>query len=131
MGSKQVIVMRKFTGAGSRTGKYIAQGAHASIGALFSLGSANLKDNTFVIDMSSPAVAAWLLGNFKKVTCYVNTDTELIEIYQAAKEAGIACALIQDAGLTEFDGVPTITSVGIGPADEAEINKITGHLPLF
>lgn len=131
MGSKQVIVMRKFSGAGSRTGKYVAQGAHASMGALLKLGSANLVDNTFVIDMSLPAVSAWVMGNFKKVTCYVNTEQELTDIYEAAKAAGITCSIIRDSGLTEFNGVPTLTAVGIGPDDETEINKITGHLPLF
>lgn len=131
MGSKQVLVMRKFVGSGSRTGKYIAQGAHASVGALFSIGNVSKDGKSFVIPLDNPFVNAWVTGNFKKVALYVETDQELIDIYNTAKKAGLPSSLIRDAGLTEFNGVPTLTAVGIGPEDEDKINKITGHLPLF
>jgi PTH2 family peptidyl-tRNA hydrolase len=131
MGSKQVIVMRKFTGAGSRTGKYVAQGAHASVGALFSIGGVSKDGKSFVIPLDNPFIHAWITGNFKKVTLYVETDAELLDIYNKAKEVNLPVALIRDAGLTEFNGHPTLTAVGIGPEDEIKINKITRHLPLF
>lgn len=131
MGSKQVLVMRKFVGSGSRTGKYIAQGAHASVGALFSIGNVSKDGKSFVIPLDNPFVNAWVTGNFKKVALYVETDQELIDIYNTAKKAGLPCSLIRDAGLTEFNGVPTLTAVGIGPEDDNNIDKITGHLPLF
>jgi PTH2 family peptidyl-tRNA hydrolase len=133
MGSKQVIVMKKFPKARNmRTGKYIAQGAHASLGALLSLDTVVSADGkSITIDTSNPFVRDWLIGRFTKVTCYVETDEDLSEIYKQAKDAGIASALITDAGLTEFNGVPTLTAVGVGPDDEELINKITGHLPLF
>ena len=131
MASKQVLVMRKFVGSGSRTGKYIAQGAHASLGAVFSLGGISQDGKSFVIPLHNPFVHAWVTGNFKKVTVYVNNDTELVEIYTQARKLGLAASLIKDAGLTEFNGVPTLTAVGIGPDDEDKINKVTGHLPLF
>lgn len=131
MGSKQVLVMRKFVGSGSRTGKYITQGAHASVGALFSIGNVSKDGKSFVIPLDNPFVNAWVTGNFKKVALYVETDQELVDIYNAAKKAGLPCSLIRDAGLTEFNGVPTLTAVGIGPEDDNNIDKITGHLPLF
>lgn len=127
MEAKQVIVMRKF--AGLRTGKYIAQGAHASLGAVLSLSSR--ADNQLVIPLDNPYVDAWLTGRFKKITVYVNTEQEILDIYEQAQAAGIPHALIRDAGLTEFNGVPTITSIGLGPWAPAEIDKITGALPLF
>jgi len=129
--SKQVLVMRKFIGKGSRIGKYVAQGAHASVGALFSLGAIDKEAKEFVIDISNPFVYEWVVGNFRKITCYVETDQELTDIYIAARSAGIACSIIEDSGLTEFNGVKTLTAIGVGPADEELINKLTGHLPLF
>lgn len=132
MPSKQVLVMKKFPkDRNMRTGKYIAQGAHASLGAVLGMGRMTDDEEYFVIPLSNNFVRAWIMGNFKKVTCYVTTDQELYDIYDAAKAAGIACALIRDAGLTEFNGIPTLTAVGIGPDNEDLINTITGNLPLF
>lgn len=128
MPAKQVLVMKKIKG-GCRHGKYCAQAGHAAVGSLFSIGS--IVGDNFVIPLTDPFVKEWVVGNFRKVTLYVEEDHELIEIYNAAKKAGLPCALIKDAGLTEFNGVPTLTSVGIGPANEDEIDKITKHLPLF
>jgi PTH2 family peptidyl-tRNA hydrolase len=132
MASKQVLVMKKFPkDRNMRTGKYVAQGAHASLGAVFSLGKYDENCQSFIIDCSNPFVYEWLIGRFTKVTVYVETDDELAAIYNKAKAAGIATALITDAGLTEFGGVPTLTGVGVGPDDADKINLITGNLPLF
>lgn len=128
MGSKQVLVMRNF-GKGCRKGKYVSQGAHASLGALLRLAS--IEDDKLVIPLNNPFIWEWITGKFTKITVYVETDDELKAIYDKAKEAGIITALVTDAGLTEFDGVPTLTAVGVGPDDEVKINEITGHLPLF
>ena len=117
MSSKQVLVMKKFQSL--RHGKYCAQASHASVG-----------DN-FVIPLTDPFVKDWITGSFAKITLQVDTDQELIDIYVAAQDAGLPTALIKDAGRTEFGGVPTLTAVGIGPADPVLINKITGSLKLF
>ena len=129
MESKQVLVMKKF-GKGLRTGKYCAQAAHASTGALLSLAYESKDGKSLTIPLDDPFVRAWLTERFKKVTVYVETDQELIEIYQQARQANLPASLIKDAGLTEFNE-PTLTAVGIGPADPAKIDKITGHLKLF
>jgi len=132
MDSKQVIVMKKFPKARNmRTGKYIAQGAHASLGALLSIGRIDQDNQNLVIPLHNPFVYHWVVGRFVKITVYVETDEELIFIHNSARLAGIPSSLITDAGLTEFNGVPTLTAVGVGPDDEEKINKITGHLPLF
>ena len=125
---KQVIVMRKFSGL--RTGKYCAQAAHASMGALLSIAHVDQKEN-IVIPPTDPAVVAWLTGRFTKVTLYVNTEAELRELHEKALAAKLPTALITDAGLTEFNGVPTVTAVAIGPGLVEDVNKITGNLPLF
>lgn len=114
-----------------RTGKYVAQGSHAAVGALLSVGAMSKDGESFVIPLLNPFIKEWVVGSFKKVAVYVETDEQLIEIWQQAKAAGLATALIKDAGHTEFNGVATLTAVGVGPDDEAAINKVTGHLPLF
>jgi PTH2 family peptidyl-tRNA hydrolase len=130
MGSKQVLVMKKFPKERNmRTGKYIAQGSHASLGALLSLS--RIEDNNLIIPLNNPFIWDWITGRFTKIAVYVETDEELTAIYVKSKEAGLPTALIRDAGLTEFAGVPTLTAVGIGPDNEELIDKITGHLKLF
>jgi peptidyl-tRNA hydrolase, PTH2 family len=130
MDAKQVIVVKKFKSM--RTGKYCAQASHASVGALLSLAIDKSRDRkVLVIPLDNPAVEAWVNGNFKKVTVYVETEDELILLYEQAAKAGLPVSLIQDAGHTEFHGVPTITCIGIGPGEASEIDAITGHLPLF
>lgn len=114
-----------------RTGKYVAQGAHAATGALLGIGSMNADETKFEIPLTDPFIKQWVVGNFKKVAVYVTTDEELVDIYKKALAAGLPASLIKDAGLTEFGGVATLTAVGVGPNDEAKINEITGHLPLF
>ena len=130
MEAKQVIVMRKFPkDRNMRTGKYCAQAAHASLAPLLRL--AQHEDAGLVIPLTNPYVNAWLTGRFKKITVYVDNDEDLIRLYKEALTENLPAALIQDAGLTEFDGVPTYTAVGIGPGDPEIIDKITGKLPLF
>jgi PTH2 family peptidyl-tRNA hydrolase len=129
MNSKQVIVMKKF--ASLRTGKYCAQAAHASMGALLSIGRLDSYGDNLIIPLHNPFVKEWLTGAFKKVTLYVETEEELLAVYDAAKKSNLPVSLIKDSGLTEFAGVPTITAVGIGPANASDIDAITGNLKLF
>ena len=128
MSSKQVLVMRKMP-KGQRTGKYCAQAAHASMGALFSI--AHIDNDKMVIPLDNEFVKDWVTGMFKKITLSVDNDAELEALYSRAVAAGLPCAIIKDSGLTEYNGVPTLTAVGIGPADSASIDAITGNLPLF
>lgn len=127
MAAKQVLVMKKF--ASLRKGKYVAQGSHASVGALFSIGS--MVGDSFVIPLSDPFVKEWVLGNFRKIVLSVESASALEDLYEKARAAGLPCAIIVDSGLTEFNGVPTLTAVGIGPGDEDLIDTITGKLDLF
>ena len=60
-----------------------------------------------------------------------DADRSLRSPLTAAQESKLPCSLITDAGLTEFNGVPTNTCIAIGPWDPAEIDKITGHLKLL
>ena len=133
--SKQVIVMRKsFIVDGKkvtpRKGKYIAQGAHAALKAVLDLGFF-VEDEVVVYFEGHDALRDWIKGQFTKICTYVETEEELLEVYNKAKEKGLICSLITDAGHTEFNGVPTITCCAIGPAWSDELDEITGHLQLF
>jgi len=131
--TKQVIVIRK--DLKMRKGKMVAQGAHASMKAILDQGYVEFDDieiglNTFIIPMSAD-MESWLAGIFTKICVSVDSEEELLSIYEQAKKTGMPCALIKDAGLTEFDGVPTFTAVAVGPAKNEEVDKITKHLKLL
>jgi peptidyl-tRNA hydrolase, PTH2 family len=130
---KQVIVMRK--DLNMRKGKMIVQGSHASmkvffdrmwkqydeVDCLFHLESRSLSD----------AMIEWFEGTFTKICVSVNSEAELLEIYEKTKTANLPIALIEDIGLTEFNGVPTKTCLAIGPDESEKIDIITGHLSLL
>lgn len=126
---KQVIVLRKF--GSMRTGKYCAQAAHAAMGALFAASKTVRTAELFSMETDCPVAAAWLHGRFIKICLYVQSEEELLRLERECHEAGLPCALIKDAGFTEFKGVPTYTALGIGPACAEDIDAITGKLPLF
>jgi PTH2 family peptidyl-tRNA hydrolase len=133
---KQVIVMRK--DLKMRRGKEIAQGSHASMKAIMDLMSKEVIDGinenlaVWILQMKTDDPSyLWLNNIFTKVVVYCSSEKELMGIYNNAKNRGIVCSLIQDAGRTEFNGVPTFTCCAIGPGWTEEINLVTGHLPLY
>lgn len=134
---KQVIVMRK--DLNMRKGKMIAQGAHASMGVLLHMMSQEAAERldgskatkyTLWADHHT-ALHDWLSRKFTKVAVSVNSEQELLDVYNKAQAEGIPSVLITDSGLTEFGGVPTNTCCGIGPWRRDEIDAITGHLSLL
>ena len=60
----------------------------------------------------------------------VKDEKELIKYFQTAKDQGLPTALITDAGRTCI-APGTKTAVAIGPADEEEIDNITGELGML
>lgn len=128
--SKQVIVMRK--DLNMRKGKMISQGSHASLKALFDVMGENDEENFFCLNYTpKSALRNWIQGRFTKVCLYVESEKELDELYDKANKKGLMCSMIVDAGLTEFNGVPTKTCIAIGPNWSDEIDEITGHLKLL
>jgi len=147
MEAKQVIVMRK--DLNMRKGKMISQGAHASLGVILDMMSEldpydNRDNYEFLHGYEGPKwknrnltifedqpIHAWLNGPFTKITVSVNSEEELIELYEKAKEKDFPCIMIEDAGLTEFNGIKTKTCIAIGPGWDNEIDELTGHLKLL
>ena len=77
------------------------------------------------------ALAAWLGGRFTKICVSVDSEAELDAVVERARAAGVPCALVVDAGHTEFHGVPTKTCCAVGPAWSDAVDAITGGLPLL
>lgn len=142
---KQIIILRK--DLNMRKGKMVAQGAHASMAVIVNLletrviysepnGSDfdGLSEYGFFISQDNPGfnlLKQWLEGKFTKICVSVDSEQELRDIFNKAQAAGLLCSLIQDAGLTEFGGVPTFTAAAIGPARPEDIDPITQHLKLL
>lgn len=97
-------------------GKLAAQVAHASVESFLKTPEKDRKK--------------WLDENQKKVVLKVENEENLLKIYEKAKRAGLPSVLICDAGLTQIPP-GTKTTVGIGPAEEEILDKITGELALL
>lgn len=134
MNTKQVIVIRK--DLKMRRGKEIAQGAHAAMAWLSTrMSPTNFLNNVsgemeYSLWLSEPE-RNWIDGDFTKITCRVDSEEELLDIYQKACEAQLEVNLIEDKGLTEFGGIPTKTCLAIGPDKAKNIDPITKHLKLY
>jgi PTH2 family peptidyl-tRNA hydrolase len=128
---KQVLIVRKDLGMDA--GKLGAQTAHAMHLALFGdvrpVPGAALKDElVFVV---KGAAAHWLQEDFPKIILEVYSEKELLALHVQAQAANLPCGLVVDNGWTVFKNQKTPTVVGIGPADAAAINRITGHLQKY
>jgi len=122
---KQVIIVRK--DLNMRKGKIGAQCAHASNAILLKEFEKHPLEK---IDENDP-FKLWVKGRFVKIVLYVENEEELLSIFNQAQSNGLRVSLITDAGLTEFNGVPTKTCIAIGPNFSDEIDKITKDLKLY
>lgn len=111
---KQVIVVNESLVL--PTGKLAAQVAHAAVAAF--------------LQADRPAQEAWLNEGMPKIVVAARSETQLRELEKQAAEVGIPAAAIHDAGRTVV-AAGTLTCIGLGPAVPAEIDKITGALPLL
>jgi peptidyl-tRNA hydrolase len=110
---KQVIVVNESLKL--PRGKLAAQVAHASVASLLVTDAESLQ--------------AWIKMGMPKVVLAGGCEEDIVDIYKKAVSADVPAKLIRDAGKTIL-APGTITCVGLGPAPEAEINKITGQLKL-
>jgi PTH2 family peptidyl-tRNA hydrolase len=97
-------------------GKLAAQAAHAAVGAF--------------IEASDEARVKWLEEGMPKVVVQAQDESELRHLLDLALQNGIPALLIEDAGRTV---VPegTITCLGLGPAPDEVVDRLTGELKLL
>lgn len=129
--SKQVIIVRR--DLNMSIGKTASQVAHASMKSIFDRYikiSISGKDVECKVEKIPWQVAKWLDGSFTKIVVAVNSEKELLDLYNEIKDTDIPVGLIRDEGRTEL-GQPTYTCLGVGPWSPEKINKFTGNLPLY
>ena len=134
-----MIVMRR--DLKMRKGKIAAQAGHAAIEAILMA----LHKEGRCADIISTAEGMCLAENGKaetplsewfsygcaKICVYVDSEEELMAIDAKAEEKGVLAAVITDAGMTEFHGVPTKTCLALEPLPSDVADEITGGLPLY
>lgn len=97
-------------------GKLAAQVAHASVAAYLEAGPA--------------AQQAWLADGMPKVVLRGDDEQALLRLQAEAASLGLPACLIEDAGRTVIpEG--TITCLGLGPAEDADLDALTGDLKLL
>jgi peptidyl-tRNA hydrolase, PTH2 family len=97
-------------------GKLAAQVAHAAVGAFLEANEQRQKQ--------------WLVEGMPKVVLRGNDAEELIELQTLALRHYIPACLIRDAGRTVVPS-GTVTCLGLGPADDVEVDAVTGKLKLL
>jgi len=113
---KQCIVIREDLKLSA--GKLAVQVAHA---AVMAVERAEKMDKSVVSD--------WKREGQKKVILKVPDVPNLFRVREDAERAGIPSAIVADAGLTEIPA-GTITALGLGPASNKVMDKVTGKLRL-
>lgn len=117
---KQVIVVNMKVPMG--IGRLAAQAAHASIAVLLDLGQWTDRNKFEINDVSGPMIY-WMKKSFTKIVVKAWGETELMRLYDEAKELGLPVSNMVDDG--------HLTAIAIGP-DRAEIiDRVTGELPLL
>ena len=137
--SKMMIVMRR--DLKMRKGKIAAQAGHACIEVILMALSREGRMNDFEItpdgmllriaEKQSTPLSDWFQYGCTKVCVYVDSEEELLDIARKAEERGIIAAVITDAGMTEFHGMPTKTCLALEPLTAEMTDELTGNLPLY
>jgi peptidyl-tRNA hydrolase, PTH2 family len=100
-------------------GKAAAQVAHAAVMLVLSAEKRHPEP-----------LAAWLRAGQKKIVLQAPNLTDLETIASNARSRGIQVAWVEDAGLTEV-APGTRTCIGLGPAQAAQLDPVTGALSLL
>ena len=113
-------------------GKLLSQVAHAAVANVLNMQyTKHSKDGVVYLTLTYPENSSeqhWMEESFTKIVLGVDTQEEMLAIYEKAKEKGMNVSLIEDEGRTVFNGVTTITCVGIGPHSRDSFVGITDHL---
>jgi PTH2 family peptidyl-tRNA hydrolase len=114
---KMVIVTRKDLGLSA--GKLAAQVAHAAVACALETKKYNSKWFT-----------KWQNEGSKKAVVKVDCEKDFYPLKEKAEQLEIVTYLVVDAGHTEIPA-GTKTVLGIGPAPDNIIDKVTGDLSLL
>ena len=137
--AKMMIVMRR--DLKMRKGKIAAQAGHACIEAILMALQKEDRMNSFALTSDGMCLqndgrevtplSDWFQYGCAKVCVYVDSEEALCAIADRAREKGILAAVITDAGMTEFHGIPTKTCLALEPLPTEIADELTGSLPLY
>ena len=137
--SKMMIVMRR--DLKMRKGKIAAQAGHACVEAILMalskegrLGDMTMTEEGLALNCEGKEhtpLSEWFAYGSAKICVYVDSEETLLEIAGKAAERNILAAVITDAGMTEFHGVPTKTCLALEPLPAEIADELTGGLPLY
>ena len=137
--SKMMIVMRR--DLKMRKGKIAAQAGHAAVEAILMaltkegrLGDLEMTEDGMLLHTegkADTALSEWFTYGCAKICVYVDSEEALLDIDTKAKASGLLSAVITDAGMTEFHGVPTKTCLALEPLPADIADELTGGLPLY
>jgi len=114
---KMVLVVRMGLKMGK--GKIAAQCSHATLGCY----KEALKGH-------KGAIKSWELNGQPKIALKCENEEKLLALRDHARSLKVPFSLIRDAGRTQIaPGSKTV--LGVGPAPEDVVDKITGHLKLL
>eukprot|EP00921_Rhytidocystis_pertsovi_P014241 GHVQ01023160.1.p1 GENE.GHVQ01023160.1~~GHVQ01023160.1.p1 ORF type:complete len:206 (+),score=6.78 GHVQ01023160.1:162-779(+) len=114
---KMVLCVRTDLGMGK--GKIGAQCGHATLGAYCRATRSK-----------SRYLQSWERDAQAKVVVKVQSEEELMNLYQTATELDLPSYLVCDAGRTQIEaGTYTVVAIGPGPIDV--LDAVTGHLKLL
>ena len=115
--TKMVLIVRSDLMMGK--GKVAAQCAHAAI-------------QCYVAGQEShqQLVGRWAMAGQPKVVVKVNSEEEMKSLYNKAKQLGLICCIIKDAGRTQL-APGTYTVLGVGPGPSTDVDQVSGHLKLY
>ena len=134
-----MIVMRR--DLKMRKGKIAAQAGHAAIEAILMAlhkegrcaDIISASDGMCLAENGKPEtpLSEWFSYGCAKICVYVDSEEELMAVAAKAEAKGVLTAVITDAGMTEFHGVPTKTCLALEPLPSDIADEITGGLPLY
>lgn len=106
---------------GMSPGKCASQAGHAYLGAFLTA------------QQSSPTAAGLYAADLPGTkVCLQATLAHLLRAKQELEQAGIPTYLVVDSGCENFfDGRPTVTALGFGPATRSELPKFISRLQLL
>lgn len=107
---------------GMETGKIASQAGHAYLGAFIHADS----------DLQKAYHSEFPISPGTKVCLVAKNLHHLLRAKDEAEAAGIPTYLVTDSGCKNFfNGEPTITALGLGPATKSQINHITRRFNLM
>lgn len=99
-------------------GKIASQAGHAYLGAF--------------LQAPPELQTAYHADGIGTKVCLSGKLHRILQAYEQAKAEGLPCFLVVDSGCPDFfDGQPTVTALGVGPATKEQINHITGRFSLL